>query len=189
MRIVKRRTPEECEEFLRDGKEFRYDLYRVPFNGGKGGRPEPLRGAAHNGRSNFFPKYSPDGRWIIYCQASNYMLLQPDSELHILPSEGGEPRRLACNLGRMNSWHTWTPDGRWLVFASKADSPYTQLYLTRINDRGEASPAVWLDRMVGRDGAANIPEFVPLPDDGIVEIREQFIDDYSLTTANTTLST
>ncbi len=33
----------------------RYDLFRIPFNGGKGGRAEPIRGASGNGRSNSFP--------------------------------------------------------------------------------------------------------------------------------------
>jgi len=176
-------TPEECEEFLERGREFRYDLYRVPFNGGAGGLAEPLRGASANGRSNFFPKYSPDGRWIVFCQAANYMLLQPDSEMFIIPSAGGEPRRLGCNLGRMNSWHTWSPDGRWLVFSSKEHSDYTQLYLARMAENGEAGPPVWLEHMVAPGRAANIPEFVALPPDAIGRIREQFLDDYSYTRA------
>jgi tetratricopeptide (TPR) repeat protein len=174
---------EECEEFLKDGKAFRYDLYRIPFNQGKGGKAEPLRGASGNGRSNYFPKYSPDGRWIVFCCASNYMLLQPDSELYLIPAEGGDARRLGCNLGRMNSWHSWSPDGRWLVFSSKTHSDYTQLYLARIDNQGEASPAVWLDRMVGTNRAANIPEFLPLPKNAISKIQGQFLDDYSFTRA------
>ena len=176
-------TPEECEEFLKRGKEFKYELWRVPFNAGKGGKAELLRGASGNGRSNYFPKYSPDGRWIVFCQASNYMLLQPDSELYIIPAAGGEARRLGCNLKRMNSWHTWSADSRWLVFSSKADSDYTQLYLTRIDERGEASPPVWLEHMVAPGRAANIPEFVALPPNGIVKVREQFLDDNSYTRA------
>ncbi len=176
-------TPEECEEFLKRGKAFKYDLYRVPFNGGKGGQAEPLRGASANGRSNYFPKFSPDGRWIIFCEASNYMLLQPDSQLYIIPAGGGEARRLGCNLGRMNSWHTWSPDGRWLVFSSKAHSDYTQLYLSRIDEGGQASPPVWLEHMVAPGRAANIPEFVALAPDAIVKVREQFLDDYSFTRA------
>ena len=176
-------TPDECEEFLQRGKEFKYELWRVPFNAGKGGKAEPLRGASGNGRSNYFPKYSPDGRWIVFCQASNYMLLQPDSELYIIPAAGGEARRLGCNLKRMNSWHTWSADSRWLVFSSKAHSDYTQLYLTRINERGEASPPVWLEHLVAPGRAANIPEFVALPPNGIVKVRERFLDDNSFTRA------
>jgi tetratricopeptide (TPR) repeat protein len=169
----------EGEEFLRQTRDYRYDLYRVPFNGGKGGKAEPLRGASGNGRSNYFPKYSPDGRWIIFCQAANYMLLQPDSQLFIIPAEGGEARRLGCNLSRMNSWHSWSSDGRWLVFSSKTHSDYTQLYLTRISQTGEASPPVWLAHLVAPRRAANIPEFVPLRADAITRINEHFVDDYS----------
>ena len=172
-------TRDEDEELFRQTKEFRYDLYRVPFNGGKGGKPAPLLGASQNGRSNYFPKYSPDGKWIVFCQAANYMLLQPDSELFIIPAEGGEARRLGSNLSRMNSWHSWSPDGRWLVFTSKAHSDYTQLYLTRINEQGEAAPPVWLAHMVEPGRVANIPEFVDLPANAIVKIREQFLDDNS----------
>jgi len=176
-------SSEECEEFLKRGKAFQYDLYRLPFNVGKGGKAQPIAGASGNGRSNYFPKYSPDGRWIVFCQASNYMLLQPDSELYIIPAQGGQARRLGCNLSRMNSWHSWTPDGNWLVFSSKEHSDYTQLYLARISPQGEASPPVWLAHMVAAGRAANIPEFVDLPVDGIVRIREQFLDDYSFTRA------
>jgi len=34
-----------------------YDLYRIPFNNGKGGTPEPIPGASDNGLSNSFPKF------------------------------------------------------------------------------------------------------------------------------------
>ncbi len=59
-------------EFANDPKEtqIRYDLYRIPFNGGKGGRAEPIAGASANGMSNAFPKVSPDGRWIVFVQAA-----------------------------------------------------------------------------------------------------------------------
>ena len=65
----------ECEEFQGGEEAFLFDLYRVPFNDGKGGRPEPLRGASENGMSNYFPKYSPDGKWIVFCKAKSFMLL------------------------------------------------------------------------------------------------------------------
>lgn len=174
---------EEADEFLRSAKDYRYDLYRIPFNEGRGGKPEPLKGASMNGRSNYFPKFSPDGRWIVFCQASRYMLLQPDSEMFIVPAEGGEARRLGCNLGRMNSWHSWSPDGRWLLFSSKVHSDYTQLYLAKIDNLGNASPPVWLDHLVGQGYAANIPEFVRLPKDAIGKIQDKFLDDYSFVRA------
>ncbi len=169
-------TPADCAEFLEGGKKFRFDLYRVPFGDGRGGEAEPLAGASHNGMSNYFPKYSPDGRWIVFCKAKSFMLLQPDSELYIIPAEGGEARRLRCNTARMNSWHSWSPNGRWLVFASKARSPYTQLFLTHIDAAGRSSPPVALERFTASDTAANIPEFVNAPPGAIRRIRQRFLD-------------
>jgi tetratricopeptide (TPR) repeat protein len=170
---------DDVPEFVEDREPFKYDLYRVPFNNGRGGVAEPIAGASHNGRSNFFAKYSPDGKWIVFTQAENYMLLMPDSELFIVPAEGGEARRLSANTPRMNSWHSFSSNGRWLVFSSKANSPYTQLFLTHIDEQGESTPPIVLDRFTSKDRAANIPEFVPLPADAIATIREQFLDAYS----------
>ncbi len=176
-------TREECLEFLRDGKPFLFDLYRIPFHDGKGGRAEPLEGASRNGMSNFFAKYSPDGKWIVFCKARSYMLLQPDSELYILPAAGGEARRLRCNTPRMNSWHSWSPNGRWLVFASKANGPYTQLWLTHIDEEGRSTPPVLLDRLTTADRAVNIPEFVPAGAVAIRKIHEAFLNDNSFVRA------
>ncbi|HCO92644.1 MAG TPA: hypothetical protein DIU00_01625, partial [Phycisphaerales bacterium] len=172
-------TPEECKEFIEDGKMFLFDLYRIPFNGGKGGEPEPIEGASNNGMSNYFAKYSPDGKWIVFCKAKSYMLLQPDSELNIIPAEGGKARKLRANTNRMNSWHSFSPNGRWLVFSSKANSPYTQLFLTHIDEQGTSSPAVLLEHFTSSDRAANIPEFINAEPSAIKRIREQFLDDYS----------
>ncbi len=173
-------TKDECVEFLVEGRKFKFDLYRIPFNNGRGGKAEPLEGASGNGLSNYFAKYSPDGKWIVFCQADSFMLLQPDSQLYIIPSEGGKARKLNCNTGRMNSWHTWSPNGKWLVFSSKEFSAYTQLMIAHIDEGGNDSPAVLLDRMTGADRAANIPEFVNVESGAITRIVEHFIDDNSL---------
>ncbi len=170
-------TPAESREFIDRGEPFLFDLYRVPFNGGKGGVAEPVEGASDNGMSNYFARFSPDGRWIVFCRAKSYMLLQPDSELYIIPAEGGSARRLRCNTARMNSWHSWSPDGKWLVFASKAYSDYTQMCLTHIDRNGNSTPAVLLEHMTAPDRAANIPEFVNAPPGSIARIREQFLND------------
>ncbi len=169
----------DVPEFVEDQEPFQFDLYRVPFNGGRGGEAVPIEGASHNGKSNFFAKFSPDGKWIVFCKAQNYMLLMPDSELYIIPAEGGEARRLRANTPLMNSWHSWSSNGKWLVFSSKANTPYTQLFLTHIDENGESTPPVVLERFTGSDRAANIPEFVPLPADSIARIQERFLDAYS----------
>jgi len=176
-------TREECKEFTEDGRPFLFDLYRIPFNDGKGGTPEPLEGASDNGMSNYFAKYSPDGKWIVFCKAKSYMLLQPDSELYIIPAEGGKAQRLRANTSRMNSWHSFSPNSRWLVFSSKANSPYTQLFLTHIDEQGQSTPAVLLEHFTAPDRAANIPEFVNIDPTAVKKIRENFLNDYSFVRA------
>ena len=89
--------------------QIQYDLYKIPFNDGKGGTPERVVGASENGMSNNFPKVSPDGKWIIFVQCKNGLLMRPDSKLYIVPFEGGEARPLESNLPVMNSWHTFNP--------------------------------------------------------------------------------
>ena len=173
-------SPEECSEFLTNRTQFKYDLYRIPFNNGKGGVAQPLKGASDNGMSNFFVKYSPDGRWIVFCKANSFMLLQPDSRLYIMPADGGEPRLMRCNTGRMNSWHTWSSNNRWLVFSSKQNTPYTQLFITHVDHNGTDAPPVLLENLTAPDRAANIPEFVYAGPHAIEKINERFIDDISL---------
>ncbi len=175
----------DVPEFTVDNKPFRYDLYRIPFNQGEGGIATPIEGASDNGQSNYFAKYSPDGKWIVFTRSDNYMLLRPDSELYIVPTSGGPARRLRHNTERMNSWHSWSSNSRWIVFSSKANGPYTQLFLTHIDEEGNDSPPVLLERFTDPDRAANIPEFVPLPGDAITEIRERFLDPYSFLRAGT----
>lgn len=169
----------DVPEFTRDHKPFRYDLMRIPFNDGKGGKAVPVEGASNNGQSNYFAKFSPDGKWIVFTKSNSYMLLQPDSELWIVPAAGGQARKLRHNTARMNSWHSWSSNSRWLVWSSKANTPYTQLFLTHIDDEGNDSPPVLLERFTSPDRAANIPEFVKLPGDAITQIKEEFLDAYS----------
>ena len=172
-------TNEQCEEYLVGGKKFKYDIYSIPFNNGKGGEAVPLEGASGDDKSNYFPRYSPDGKWIIFCKADTFMLLQPDSKLYIIPSEGGTPRLMNCNRNIMNSWHSWSPNGKWLVFSSKNFSPYTQLFLTHIDEQGNDTPPVLLSSFNFPERAANIPEFLNNSPDCISKISERFMDDYS----------
>jgi len=169
-----------AKDFIERRRKFRYDLYRIPFNGGKGGSPEPIPGASGNGKSNYFPRISPDGKWLVFTQADSFMLLQPDSRLFIMPVEGGRPREMACNTSNMNSWHSWSPNGKWLVFSSKARGPYTQLCLTHIDENGRDAPPVFLENLRIKKRAANIPEFINTRPDNLERIVEQFLDDHNL---------
>ena len=160
--------------------QIQYDLYKIPFNGGRGGKAVPVLGASANGMSNNFPKVSPDGRWIVFVQNKNGLLMRPDSRLFIVPFDGGKARLMNCNLSLMNSWHTFSPNGHWLAFSSKARSPYTQLLLTHIDAKGNDSPAILVENTTAANRAVNIPEFVNVPQGGIEKIDPQAMQFYKL---------
>jgi tetratricopeptide (TPR) repeat protein len=159
---------------------MRYDLYRIPFNDGRGGEAVPIEGASFNGVSNSFPKVSPDGRWIVFVQAKNGQLMRPDGKLYIVPFEGGEARLMRCNTPLMNSWHTFSPNGRWLAFSSKSRSPYTQMFLTHIDEEGNDTPAILVENSTAANRAVNIPEFVNIPPDGLLHIDAPVTEYYRL---------
>ncbi len=158
--------------------QIKYDLYRIPFNNGQGGKAEPIKGASNNGMSNNFPKVSPDGRWIVFVKCRNAFLMRPDSELWIVPATGGVARRLRANMSPMNSWHSFSPNGRWLVFSSKSRSPYTQMYLTHIDANGNDSPAIYIDNSTAANRAVNLPEFVNIRPGGMEDINVPLSDLY-----------
>jgi hypothetical protein len=160
--------------------QIQYDLYRIPFNDGKGGQPVPIAGASHDDISNSFPKVSPDGRWIIFVKCRNAQLMRPDSQLYIVPAEGGVARRMRCNTPLMNSWHSFSPNGRWLVFSSKSRTPYTQMFLTHLDAEGNDSPAILIDNSTAANRAVNIPEFVNIPPDGMMKIDVPAAESYRL---------
>jgi tetratricopeptide (TPR) repeat protein len=160
--------------------QTQYDLYRIPFNEGRGGKPERVVGASENGLSNNFPKVSPDGKWIIWVQNRTGLLMRPDSKLYIVPFQGGTPRPLRSNLPVMNSWHSFSPNGRWLVFSSKWPSLYTELYLTHVDANGDTSPAILIENATASNRAVNIPEFINGPPDVVEKIEAPATEFYRL---------
>jgi tetratricopeptide (TPR) repeat protein len=170
---VKAKYPNDPNEV-----QIQYDLYRIPFNGGRGGTAEPIEGASQNGMSNSFAKVSPDGKWIVFVQAKNGLLIRPDSRLYIVPAGGGKARLMHCNTSLMNSWHSWSPNGRWLVFSSKSRSPYTGMFLTHVDENGNDSPAIFIENSTAANRAVNIPEFVNMNPSGIDHIATPAVDFY-----------
>jgi len=130
--------------------------------------------------SNNFPKVSPDGRWIVFVQCRNGQLMRPDSQLFIIPANGGVARRMRCNTRLMNSWHSFSPNGHWLVFSSKSRSPYTQMFLTHIDANGHDSPAILIENATAANRAVNIPEFVNIPEGGLLKINAPAAESFEI---------
>jgi Tol biopolymer transport system component len=153
--------------------QTQFDLMKVPYSDGRGGTPEPVRGAYRNGKSNFYARFSPDGRWMTFVKADYGSLIKASSDIWIMPADAGaDPRSLACNAPfAADSWYSWSSNSRWIVFATKReDGLFARLYMTHIDAGGNASPAVRLPMEDPRLRMSfNIPEFVaemPPIDDG-----------------------
>ena len=112
---------------------------RIRYRDGAWGPLEILvpRGAAAD--NNYFPRYSPDGRWLAYVSAAGKSKDQPTAELRLIPADGGTPRVLTRanrrvgpddgQVGLANTMPTWAPSShpgtQWLAFSSQR--PYGQV--------------------------------------------------------------
>jgi hypothetical protein len=140
-----------------------YDLYEVPLDAGRESAARPIEGAVNNGRSNYFPRFSPDGKWFSFCQCDGGDLIRSSSDIYLMRGDlKGPARRLECNVPyAADSWHSWSSNGRWLVWASKREGGiYAYLYLTHIDEYGHDSPAIRLPITERPHASFNIPEFV-----------------------------
>jgi tetratricopeptide (TPR) repeat protein len=151
--------------------KMQYSLYCLPFNNGMGGKAKAVEGASNNGMSNNFPKVSPDGKFIVFVKNRNGQLLRPDSKLWIVPFQGGRARLMKCNTDEMNSWHSFSPNSRWMIFASKANTFYTQMFLTHIDEEGNDSPPILIPNSTADNRAVNLPEFVNVAYDAFTGIE------------------
>jgi len=139
------------------------DIYVVPA---AGGQPQPLPGASDEG-FNYYPAYSPDGRWLAFTHhtTGHHTYSDEAAEIYLVPAAGGDARRLAANdapdgtslQNVSNSWPTWSRDGRWLAFNSKRYDPVFDVFITAIDESGNSGPAIPLP------GAANPDVFEHTP--------------------------
>lgn len=148
-----------------------FDLYVIPVDGGKEAVAQPIEHAAGNGRSNYFPRFSPDGKWLSFCQCDGGDLIRSSSDLYLKAGDlKGPAHRLECNAPyAADSWHSWSSNSRWLVWASKREGGiYAYLYMTHIDEAGHASPAIRVPMTKKPHASFNVPEFVA-EDPGIRE--------------------
>ncbi|MCD6334105.1 MAG: PD40 domain-containing protein [Candidatus Latescibacteria bacterium] len=144
-------------------RTMKFDLYVVDYADGKGGVPTALEGASQNAKSNYFARFSPDGKWLSFCMADQGSLIEPSSDIYVLPADlQGPAHRLESNADdAADSWHSWSSNSHWLIFTSKRDDGvFARLYLTEIDAEGHASPAVRLPLEKPPLECFNLPEFL-----------------------------
>ncbi|PPU77634.1 biopolymer transporter Tol [Xanthomonas cucurbitae] len=91
-----------------------------------GGQWQPLNYSASASDFDYAPRYSPDGRWIVFLR--NPQL----GDLWRIPAQGGTAERLTHDNADIRGW-SWLPDGSAVVFGRRVDSE-ARLYRLDLHD-------------------------------------------------------
>ena len=84
------------------------------------------------------PQVSPDGKLVVYVMSElDRSTDKSNSDLYLIPIEGGEPKRLTTSTGADNH-PRWSPDGKTIAFLSTRGGS-AQVWLLPL-DGGEARP-------------------------------------------------
>jgi hypothetical protein len=121
----------------------------IPVDGDTFGAPVILVPAGPMMDNNYFPRWSPDGRFLAYVNASSGSKGAKTAELRLIPATGGTPIRLRAASHAVgaaidvpdlsNTLPTWGPldgDRTWLAFTSAR--PYGAMVPTLIK------PQIWI---------------------------------------------
>lgn len=134
------------------------DIYTVPANGGT---PLPLAGASGDG-FNYYPAYSPDGRWLAFTRhvTGDRSYADDAADIYLVPANGGEPIFLRANSDMADSWPSWSPDSRWLGFGSNRFNDQFDILLVQINEVGQSSGVYQIPAAATTEGDEFFPVWV-----------------------------
>lgn len=79
------------------------------------GRWQPLQYDIGSDNFEYAPRYSPDGRWIVFVRNPQI------GDLWRMPAEGGSPEQLTDDSAEIRGW-AWRGDSRHIVFGRRVDS-------------------------------------------------------------------
>lgn len=74
------------------------------------------------------PRWSPDGRSLLYGQWPHYDMPWDERALIVADVESGERREIAGGSRVVNGDHAWSPDGRLIAFVSDREGDYQNLW-------------------------------------------------------------
>lgn len=124
--------------------KMKYDLMRISYDikTDTWGKPEVIIASKDSGLSIAFPKFSPDGKYLLFCASdrSSLTVLRSSTDLYLMNVETGKYKKLEINSDRVDSYHSWSLNSRWFVFASKRDDGvFTKPYFCHIDEEGNVS--------------------------------------------------
>ncbi len=152
---------------------IRYSLKRIRFDQKtrEWGKLETVLSDTEANHSIILPKISPDGRFLLFCEAhyGNFPIHAPESDLYLMDLATFKYSKLWINSDFTESYHSWSSNGRWIVFSSKRDSSTcARPYFCHIDSLGRVSKPFILpqkdpDFYSSFYKTYNIPELVATP--------------------------
>lgn len=152
-------------------KDFKYDLYRLPFDAATRtfGEKDTVFMASAIGKSATLPRISPDGSTLLFTMGEfgTFHIWHKDADLYTLDLRTNQMRPLdEVNSDDVESYHSWASNGKWIVFSSRRDDGnYTRLYIAHVADDGTCSKPFLLpqrdpEQNIDLYKSYNIPEFM-----------------------------
>lgn len=152
-------------------KDMYYHLLKVSFDPQTrvfGSEIDTVYHAKINNGSASYPRISPNGKYLLYTQAScgTFPIWHKDADLQMLDLSNYSCIDISIwNSEEADSYHSWSSNGHWIVFGSRRDDGrYTRLYLAYW-DNGKAYKPFLLPQEnpmhnIWRAKSYNIPEFM-----------------------------
>ena len=103
-------SPLHAKIVFRSYRDGNAEIYLMRSNG------EGQTRLTHDGASDFFPAWSPNGQQIVFCSERD-----GNPEIYVMDADGGNQRNLTQHPA-FDSPPDWSPDGSQIAFTSDRDS-------------------------------------------------------------------
>jgi dipeptidyl aminopeptidase/acylaminoacyl peptidase len=90
-----------------------------------------MRQLSHGDEYVAEPKWSPDGRSLLWAQWPHYDMPWDETAVVVCDAESGEQRVVAGGERVVNNWPHWSADGAWIVYMSDRDGQHPNLWRVR----------------------------------------------------------
>ena len=128
-------------------RHVRYSLVRVAFDERDATLGDSIEmvwdGPAHGGSASL-PKFSPDGRWLMFCRSDygTFPIWHRETQLMMMDMQTGEVDSLQVLRAKdaSSTYHSWSSNGRWVAFASKRDDGmFGRVWFAHVDADGHVS--------------------------------------------------
>lgn len=152
-------------------KNIHYGIMKIDFDAQTGQFGDQLKTIyqATDSTSASWPRISPDGKYLLYTQAScgTFPIWHKEADLKMIDLESGEEVDTSIlNSSDSDSYHSWSSNGKWMLFTSRRiDSRYTRVFIAHFDGKGQWSKPFMLpqanpENNITRLRSYNVPEFV-----------------------------